>query len=317
MALVLACGAAAGCTRGPSGAGAESTAGAGNRDGGAARARGSAETAAAESGGARAFATTFEPAAAGGNAGGGDGQKAPSAPSDPGAPAPIAVVELYTSEGCSSCPSADAVVNKLDQSALREGRKVYVLAFHVDYWDDIGWRDPFSSAAFTTRQRVRGARAGQRGIYTPEAAVQGRAGFVGSDGARLEREVAGALASPAKAQFAELSIDSGSDAGARDKGRGAALRYRLVGALPPAGSVRFAVTERGLVTKVPSGENAGRTLPHEGVVRRLVSRDTPTGTADLGALPARGSIVAFVEGSDGAILGASAIDIDGDRLTLR
>jgi hypothetical protein len=250
-----------------------------------------------------ARATVFEPtkgAAAGAEAGA-------EAAAKPGAPSPVAVVELYTSEGCSSCPSADRIVNELDKSALAAGRPVYVLAFHVDYWDDIGWPDPYSDAAFTARQRVRGARAGQRGIYTPEAAVQGRPGFVGSDGARVQREVEAALKAPAKARFAELAVDRTTSA----------LRYRLVGGLPPAARVQIAVTQRGIVTDVRSGENAGRKLPHESVVRRFVSQDGPTGTVALGPLPARGAIVAFVEASDGAILGASAIDIEGDRLSLR
>ena len=94
---------------------------------------------------------------------------------------PFAVVELFTSEGCSSCPPAEALLNQIHPRAAKSGQRIYTLAFHVDYWDRLGWKDPFSEAAYSQRQNSYANGFGEDRIYTPQMIVNGRGGFVGSD----------------------------------------------------------------------------------------------------------------------------------------
>jgi hypothetical protein len=227
-------------------------------------------------------------------------------PKAAGAERPVAVVELYTSEGCSSCPSADAVANALEKAARAEKRRVYVLAFHVDYWDDIGWPDPYADAAYTARQRERSRRAGRSGIYTPEAVVQGKDSFVGSDSSRMKGAVDEALKTPPSLVFQSLAVDVG-----------AKTATWSVAALPSGTRLHLAVTEDGLSTDVRAGENAGRKLAHDGVVRSFRTTLEAHGTAPLGKLPNKGSVVAFVEGADGRVLGAQAVDLENGAVALR
>jgi len=178
------------------------------------------------------------------------------------------VVELFTSEGCSSCPPADATLARLARSS--GASTVIPLALHVDYWDDLGWPDPFSSRAYTARQREYAASMGRDGLYTPQAIVDGEAQMNGSDEAGLRRAIALAAARPK----AEVTL-----------ARGAAPRSLAVriGALPGgiAGArATLAITEDGLHVDVPRGENAGRRLEHDGVVREL---------RPIGTVPASGA----------------------------
>lgn len=227
-------------------------------------------------------------------------------PPSAGASRPAAVVELYTSEGCSSCPSADTVANALDKTARSEKKRVYVLAFHVDYWDDIGWPDPFSDAAYTARQRERSRRNGRSGIYTPEAVVQGKDSFIGSDGARMRSAVESALAAKPTVIIERLAVDVGAKTAS----------WSIAG-VPSDARIHLAVTEGGLLVDVKSGENAGRKLSHEGVVRAFRTTKEARGSLTLGRLPTKGSVVLFVEGADGAVLGADAVDLDGPSASSR
>src|SRR5579872_1033847 len=103
----------------------------------------------------------------------------------PTSPGGIAVVELFTSEGCSSCPPADLALADLE----RQSRAVYALEFHVDYWDRLGWPDRFSSPDWTRRQREYAEAFGARGLYTPQMIVGGTDAFTGSDRARAQADV--------------------------------------------------------------------------------------------------------------------------------
>lgn len=99
----------------------------------------------------------------------------------------IKVIELFTSEGCSSCPPADELIRKINKEY--EGKEVYILTYHVDYWNKLGWKDPFSSAAYSTKQYKYGQQFKLSSIYTPQVIVNGAVQFVGSDERRLRNEL--------------------------------------------------------------------------------------------------------------------------------
>lgn len=160
--------------------------------------------------------------------------------------API-LVELFTSEGCSSCPPADRLLQQLDQ-------QVIVLSEHVDYWNQLGWKDPFSSAAFTARQQAYGRLLSQEGVYTPQMVVDGETQFVGSDGARA----AAAIANAGRRKKAEVRI-ARTDAGLQVD----------VGPPPGSAEVFLAIADDRDASQVSAGENSGRRLDHVAVVRSL------------------------------------------------
>ena len=171
----------------------------------------------------------------------------------------VAVVELFTSEGCSSCPPADAVLAEL----ARDGaRPVYALAFHVDYWDELGWPDRFASAGNTARQRVYARAFAARGLYTPQMVVGGTEEFTGSDRGHAQEAVARALAHPAAVR---LSLQP-----RRSAGDGVTVDYSAPGA-PADSLLSVAIVEHSASTSVRAGENAGRMLHHANVVRAFVS----------------------------------------------
>jgi hypothetical protein len=182
----------------------------------------------------------------------------------------IVVAELFTSEGCSSCPPADAVLSELVLGQPVMGVEVLALGEHVDYWDRLGWRDPFSSAMYSTRQSDYDARVFHRhGVYTPQLVVDGQLERVGSDVSAIQRAINQAAHAPKAA--VDVAVRRASD---RD------LRMDVhVNAPPPltlreSADVLVAITEDNLVTEVPRGENGGRTLRHSAVVRSLISVGT-------------------------------------------
>jgi hypothetical protein len=183
--------------------------------------------------------------------------------------APLAtpvVVELFTSEGCSDCPPADGVLETLIATPPIAGVEVIGLGQHVDYWDQLGWKDRFSSAALTNRQRVYSARFNLESIYTPQMVVDGRAQFVGSDAKAATQALQRALA----AKHGLVRVDLESDSAA-----GLALRA-TVSDLPQLGrgdraDIIVAITEDHLRSSVTRGENHGRTLTHAAVVRSMTT----------------------------------------------
>ncbi len=210
---------------------------------------------------------------------------APEAASAGGRPV---VVELFTSEGCSSCPPAEAYLGDL---AHRPG--VLPLAFHVTYWDRLGWRDPFSLAAATERQARYGERFGD-GSYTPEMVVDGARALVGSDRDAGAAAIAAAGASGAAA--ADMSVT-------RDAGR---LSIR-VGAGQGSGRVVLVGFDPQHVTAIGRGENTGRTVMESNVVRSV--RDLGAWTGAPVALsepaPAGEAAAVLLETPDRRIVGAA------------
>jgi hypothetical protein len=170
------------------------------------------------------------------------------------------VVELFTSEGCSSCPPADELLAKLEKTQPVNGARLIVLSEHVDYWNRLGWRDPFSSADYTARQNQYSDSFRQDGPYTPEAVVDGRSGFVGSNW----RDAQGAIQDALKQPKAMVKLTATAE--------GAGINLAVdVKDIPGAkeADVILAITETGLQSNVKSGENSGRLLKHTGVVRRF------------------------------------------------
>ena len=170
------------------------------------------------------------------------------------------LVELFTSEGCSSCPSADDLLSKLEKQQPVPGARIIVLSEHVDYWNRLGWRDPFSSSEYTARQERYAETLKQDGTYTPEAVVDGRAGFVGSN----SREAVAAIREALKSPKADIKLS------VLEQGQGYNLSIDIAH-IPESkdADIIVALTETGLQSKVTNGENSGRTLSHTGVVRRL------------------------------------------------
>ena len=170
-----------------------------------------------------------------------------------------ALVELYTSEGCDSCPPADRWLSTLGGKGYAADR-VVPIALHVDYWDYIGWKDPYAKQAFSARQRKMASLARAAVVYTPQVLLQGRDFRSWGSGA-FEQEVAKINAQPAKARIA-LALDT-RDKGAFDLEATVEL---LQGLSPGDMALYVGAYENKLVSEVKAGENRGKTLPHDYVV---------------------------------------------------
>ena len=172
------------------------------------------------------------------------------------------IVELFTSQGCSSCPPADDLLRSLERNQPVNGARVIVLSEHVDYWNRLGWKDPYSSGQFNSRQRVYVETFGGRHLYTPMMVVDGRTAFVGSRPITAREAIVAAR----KAPKATLAIE------ATGLAEGTLRIAGVVEDLPPTAEppdVWAAVTQSPITTEVTRGENAARTLTHTGVVRSL------------------------------------------------
>jgi hypothetical protein len=188
-----------------------------------------------------------------------------------GARVPV-LLELFTSEGCSSCPPADRLLEVLDQKQPVSGAELIVLSEHVDYWDNLGWRDPFSSPQYTARQQEYASKFGRDGVYTPQLVVDGRFGFVGSDGREAASAIQKAMREPKTAiTISNIARDGNQvtahiqlPAAAQNSKRGKAVLY-------------LAIAENKVESHVTRGENGGRSLTHVGVVRVMKQ----VGTIDL------------------------------------
>ncbi|MGH9803384.1 MAG: DUF1223 domain-containing protein [Blastocatellia bacterium] len=183
--------------------------------------------------------------------------------------APV-IVELFTSEGCSSCPPADKVLAELEKSQPVAGAEIIALSEHVDYWNYIGWSDPFSSAAFSARQQAYAPVFGNDGVYTPQMVVDGQAEFNGSSSSKAQA----AITRAAKLPKGEVKIAFAQNSSASDA---QAIKLKIsVEKLPAVTSgdvaeVLLAITESNLSSQVVRGENSGRRLGHTAVVRELRS----------------------------------------------
>jgi hypothetical protein len=171
------------------------------------------------------------------------------------------LVELFTSEGCSSCPPADVLLSRLGRTQPVRGADIIILEEHVDYWDRLGWRDPFSSAAATERQNEYDLAFAGREVYTPQMIVDGRAQFVGNSDTDALRAIRTASQAPKpsvqlswqKDDTLAIHIEPLKNTEERD-----------------GQQLFLAVAENMLHSDVKHGENAGRALEHNGVIRQLL-----------------------------------------------
>jgi len=178
------------------------------------------------------------------------------------APANPILVELFTSEGCSDCPPADAFLKALDAAQPVPGAQLIVLEEHVDYWDDQGWRDPFSSHELTLRQSEYVDRLhAKNGPYTPQMVVDGSEAFVGSDRPQAGRAFVKEVPVPkVSVQISAPRVEAGK-----------ALAHVEIGAVPSKAEVFVAIALDHAQSQVLRGENGGRQLEHVAVVERLTS----------------------------------------------
>lgn len=173
----------------------------------------------------------------------------------------VAVVELFTSQGCSSCPPADRVLSKLAKDPAYAGR-VVPLAFHVDYWNYIGWQDPFSDRRWSERQERYAQAYGTNRIYTPQLIVNGGDEMNGGDERRVRRSIEKALATVPAARVTLAARREGGSYRVE-------VEARHDGALMRDLEVWVALYQHGLSTAIGRGENARKTLENDSVVRRL------------------------------------------------
>ncbi|PWR11208.1 DUF1223 domain-containing protein [Micromonospora acroterricola] len=236
----------------------------------------------------------------------------PQAPDVAPADGGFAVVEMFTSQGCSSCPPAEEVLTEIDRDARANGQPVFALGFHVDYWDDLGWRDPFADAAYTARQQAYARAFGSGHLYTPQMVVNGTVEFVGSDRRRAATTIGAALTSAATTPLALSVQDGAPDTGDE---RTVVMDYQTE-RLPERAVLNVAIVERGLESQVARGENAGRTLRQDNVVRAFTSLglEADRGRVTLQAPPdldrRQATVVGYVQkDGDKAIVAATAVDL--------
>jgi hypothetical protein len=219
------------------------------------------------------------------------------------------VVELFTSEGCSSCPPADALLAKLDHDQPFDGAEIIVLGEHVDYWDGQGWHDRFSSAQFTQRQKEYASHLNISDVYTPQMIVDGTAQFVGNDGAHAQSSILRAEETPKLNLVLTQAVVNGHRVSASLSSSSPAPSDKI------KGDIYVALIDPTDTTEIRGGENRGVTLQHAGVVRTLQRvgslKQLTSGplsfnvTAPSDANPSQMRLVAFVQQSGpGAILGA-------------
>lgn len=225
------------------------------------------------------------------------------------------LVELFTSEGCSSCPSADRLLEQFDRKPIA-GAELIVLSEHVDYWNQIGWKDPYSQHFFSDRQSTYGQRFGLDSIYTPQMVVDGTTQFVGSDSSKASKAFAGAIRRPKiPVHLSTANVDaSGGLQGHIEVGK---LESSL--GLPEA-EVHLALALNHAESQVLAGENAGHKLAHTAVVKSLtrigvlkqgksMAKDIQL-KLDPSSHPNNFRLIAFVQAvQQGPVVGAAEIRV--------
>jgi hypothetical protein len=228
--------------------------------------------------------------------------KAASAKSNTG----FAVVELFTSQGCSSCPSADANLADIARQAERDGKNIITLSFHVDYWNYLGWKDPYSSEEATKRQRLYAGVHGSQQVYTPQMVVNGTVELLGSSRDKSKIAIRSAIA---KAPRSALELK------AELKDQRVNVTYNATG-IAPTDLINVALVQNQAEDKVKDGENGGRSLKHVNVVRdfKVINPAKASDSIDLelphGLNASEFHVVAYVQSEhDADIHSATRADI--------
>lgn len=221
---------------------------------------------------------------------------------------PITVVELFTSQGCSSCPPADTNLSKLARRTI-DDRQIVTLSFHVDYWDRLGWKDPFSDERFTLRQRRYAQVMKLNRIYTPQMVVNGQYEFVGSNASLIDKAMELPVPKLEHTVTAELKSVSATEIQVESSLTGTTEGWLA----------NFALVQATGENDVPRGENARRHLKHSSIVRAFeVQTAGEKMTAQL-KLPddfqrQGASVVVYVQNqSTGAIDGATILKLDSEQ----
>jgi hypothetical protein len=189
-----------------------------------------------------------------------ESQAASSASSLNASPTSVAIVELFTSEGCSSCPPADSLLGQINLKQTNAGQLIVGISEHVTYWNNLGWKDPYSSPVFTDRQSVYASRLSPEGSYTPQMVLNGRDQFVGSDGPALER----ALHDDARKEHFALRVVSSTPTS-----EGLDVKFAFVGSPSKPLDIIAVLADDTDRSSVLRGENAGRQLQHVSVARSM------------------------------------------------
>jgi hypothetical protein len=177
---------------------------------------------------------------------------------------PVTVIELFTSQGCSSCPSADRLLSQTIFEAAKQHKKIYALSFHVDYWNRLGWADPFSSKQFSERQANYVDVLNINGAYTPQMVVNGAYQFTGSDKLSLSKYITATQNTKAPIHFKTL-------AATQKENNSIEIKYALEGDAK-ACKINVALVSAKETTFIPRGENEGVTLTNENVVRSFTTK---------------------------------------------
>ncbi len=221
-------------------------------------------------------------------------------------PRAFAIVELFSSEGCSSCPPAEQLLGELLGEARAQGTNILYLGFHVNYWDGLGWKDPYSSAAFTQRQRMYADRWGKSGLYTPQAVVGGRYEMLGSYEAKLRAAIEVSLS---RETYTTVEVKLGEATADHVE-----VDFTIDGA-PADALLDLALVERDLRDVPDRGENEGTPIGLQNVVRTFETvAATTKGHATLRVPPgvrhAHASVVAYVQKRDDlVIVGGTSVDL--------
>jgi hypothetical protein len=220
----------------------------------------------------------------------------------------IAVVELFTSQGCSSCPPADKLLSSISEKAAQQGLAIYTLSFHVDYWNRLGWEDPYSQPAFSQRQRDYASTWRNAQVYTPQMVVNGKKGFVGSSQPEAWQKIDKALTQSAAATVNLSAITTDQSV---------QVTYQLEGEFSGQ-YLQVALVEKEVETSVHRGENSGRKLQHSHVVRQFVSEkpdDSGQGTVNLllphNVLPQDAQLVAYLQDPSSLVIsGGGSLELE-------
>lgn len=218
---------------------------------------------------------------------------------------PFVVVQLFTSQGCSSCPPADALIEKVKEEY--KDQNVFVMSYHVDYWNRLGWKDPFSQREFTELQYDYAEQFRERRVYTPQVVMNGKEHFVGSNSSKLRSKIKSYLKSKAENSltFTKTKDDEGNTV----------LNYKVDGKLKNK-KVKLAFVLENSVTKIKRGENSNRTLSNSNIVLQesiLGLNDENKGSYIIPNIDIRKGnkilLIAFVQNEKLQITGATQISI--------